>query len=113
MNSPKTRKTTVKPVDKPWLSIVIPVYNEEANLPELLGRCLDVGEKIGRPYEIILVDDGSRDSSVDIIRAAVKDNDSKIVGIFLNRNYGQHSAVMAGFEHASGSVIVTDRKSVV
>ena len=107
MNSKATKQSTDEIVDEPWLSIVIPVYNEEANLPELLQRCLSVCEKIGRSYEIILVDDGSRDASVELIRAAVNDNTNKIAGVFLNRNYGQHSAVMAGFAHASGAVIVT------
>jgi len=93
--------------DGPWLSIVIPVYNEEANLTELMQRCLSVCENLHRSYEIILVDDGSRDASVEIIRAAVSEHDDKIAGVFLNRNYGQHAAIMAGFAHASGAVIVT------
>ena len=96
-----------KGADGLWLSIVIPVYNEEANLPELLRRCLAVCEGLDRSYEIILVDDGSRDSSVEIIRAAVGEHDRKIAGVFLNRNYGQHAAIMAGFAYASGAVIVT------
>ncbi|MCG6891442.1 MAG: glycosyltransferase [Gammaproteobacteria bacterium] len=107
MNAPDRKKTAGGKDDGPWLSIVIPVYNEEANLPELLQRCLAVGDNLGRRYEIVLVDDGSRDASEQIIRAAVKDHDDKIAGVFLNRNYGQHAAVMAGLAHASGAVIVT------
>jgi undecaprenyl-phosphate 4-deoxy-4-formamido-L-arabinose transferase len=105
---PKHSSSTVdKNASGTWLSIVIPVYNEEANLPELLRRCTDVCEKLDKTYEIILVDDGSRDSSIDIIRSAVAEHEATIAGVFLNRNYGQHAAVMAGLAHASGAVIVT------
>ena len=56
------------------LSIVIPVFNEEENLEELIERCLTVCDRIGRPYEIILVDDGSRDRSREIIQEAAGQN---------------------------------------
>jgi undecaprenyl-phosphate 4-deoxy-4-formamido-L-arabinose transferase len=107
MNSRQNSSTVAKDASGPWLSIVIPVYNEEANLPELLKRCTDVCEKLDKTYEIILVDDGSRDASVEIIRSAVAAHEDTIAGVFLNRNYGQHAAVMAGLAHSSGAVIVT------
>jgi undecaprenyl-phosphate 4-deoxy-4-formamido-L-arabinose transferase len=107
MNSKQSSSPVDKDASGPWLSIVIPVYNEEANLPELLKRCTSVCEKLDKSYEIILVDDGSRDASVDIIRSAVSEHEDTIAGVFLNRNYGQHAAVMAGFAHAAGAVIVT------
>ncbi len=94
-------------LNRPWLSIVIPVFNEEANLHELIERCLAVCEKLDKSFEIILVDDGSKDASKDIIRQAAEKHKTKIAGVFLNRNYGQHSAVMAGFSHSTGDVIVT------
>ncbi|MCL2524193.1 MAG: glycosyltransferase [Betaproteobacteria bacterium] len=87
------------------LSIVIPVYNEEDNLPALCERCRAVVRQIGLPAEIILVDDGSRDASAELIRAAAAD--PLFVGVILNRNYGQHAAVMAGFSRARGDLIVT------
>ncbi|MCC8189620.1 MAG: glycosyltransferase [Planctomycetes bacterium] len=88
------------------VSLVIPVYNEETCLDELLDRCLATGDGLGVPYEIILVDDGSRDRSRAIIeaRGALR---PEIVGVFLNRNYGQHAAVMAGFARSRGEVVVT------
>jgi undecaprenyl-phosphate 4-deoxy-4-formamido-L-arabinose transferase len=89
-----------------FVSVVIPVYNEQANLPELIERCLKVGATFGCPYELILVDDGSSDSSTQLISAQAKEH-SEIVGVFLNRNYGQHAAVMAGFGQARGDVIIT------
>ncbi len=91
----------------PWLSVVIPVFNEEANLNELINRCLKVCNGLEKTYEIILVDDGSKDASVEIIRQLVNSHSDEISGVFLNRNYGQHSAVMAGFSQSSGEVIVT------
>jgi len=91
----------------PWLSVVIPVFNEEANLPELIRRCLAVCNSLGKTYEIILVNDGSRDASAQIITDAAEANSGAIVGVLLNRNFGQHSAVMAGFAQARGEVIVT------
>lgn len=89
------------------VSLVIPVYNEVASLPALIHRCMDVGESLGRPFEIVLIDDGSEDGSVALIRRAVEHHPGRIVGLFLNRNYGQHAAVMAGLDASSGEVIVT------
>jgi undecaprenyl-phosphate 4-deoxy-4-formamido-L-arabinose transferase len=89
------------------VSIVIPVYNEEACLPELLRRTSAACDKIGHDYEIILVDDGSRDRSAAIISSAANEPGSHVVAVVLNRNYGQHSAVMAGFETARGDLVIT------
>lgn len=91
----------------PWLSIVIPVFNEKATLRELVNRCITMGDALNKPYELILVDDGSRDESVTLIKEAATQHTGKIIGVFLNRNYGQHSAVMAGFEQSRGEVVVT------
>lgn len=90
----------------PDLSVVIPVYNEKENLPELIDRCLAACRTIGRDFEIILVDDGSRDGSRDIILQAAGHHE-EVIGVILNRNYGQHSAVFAGLEQSKGEVIVT------
>jgi undecaprenyl-phosphate 4-deoxy-4-formamido-L-arabinose transferase len=91
----------------PWLSLVIPVYNEQENLSELIRRCLAVCSKLERPYEIILVDDGSRDASAGIIADAANENPGHLIGVLLNRNYGQHAAVMAGLAESCGEVVVT------
>jgi undecaprenyl-phosphate 4-deoxy-4-formamido-L-arabinose transferase len=89
------------------ISLVIPVHNEEANLRELIQRCLGVGETLESAFEIILIDDGSTDSSLSILKEATLQHSGKVVGVILNRNYGQHAAVMAGFAEAAGDVIVT------
>jgi undecaprenyl-phosphate 4-deoxy-4-formamido-L-arabinose transferase len=92
--------------DKPVISVVIPVFNEEQNLRELVRRCLEACRKTNNPFELILIDDGSRDNSARIIAEAAENN-SDIIGILLNRNYGQHSAIMAGFTEAKGDIVVT------
>ena len=89
------------------LSLVIPVYNEEQVLGELLERCLKVCRSLNRTFEIVLVNDGSDDKSAEILTQAAEDNPGEIVAVMLNRNYGQHSAVMAGFAEARGEIIVT------
>ena len=89
------------------ISIVIPVFNEEENLEELLERCLNTCTGMERDFEIILVDDGSSDQSRNMITKAAKQNPGRIVGLLLNRNYGQHSAIMAGFAEARGDIVIT------
>jgi undecaprenyl-phosphate 4-deoxy-4-formamido-L-arabinose transferase len=92
---------------RPWVSVVIPVFNEEQCLQELIVRCLKACGDLGESFEIVLVDDGSSDASSQIIAEAAEQNAGKIVGVLLNRNYGQHAAVMAGFAECRGEVVVT------
>jgi undecaprenyl-phosphate 4-deoxy-4-formamido-L-arabinose transferase len=90
-----------------FVSILIPVFNEEENLPLLLDRLLAVVAGIDKRVEIILVDDGSRDRSGQLIVAAAERYPQQVVGILLNRNYGQHAAIMAGFEYSAGEAVIT------
>ena len=89
------------------VSVIIPVYNEEASLPVLLSRVTAACEFLPQDYEVILIDDGSHDGSTEIISEAAANSDSKLVGVLLNRNYGQHAAIMAGFETAKGDLVIT------
>jgi undecaprenyl-phosphate 4-deoxy-4-formamido-L-arabinose transferase len=98
---------TPGPIRACHISVVIPVYNEEATLDALVGRCVSACDSIGESYEIILVDDGSTDSSRSKIQAATEQHAGKIIGVILSRNYGQHSAVMAGLAESRGEIIVT------
>lgn len=91
----------------PSISVVIPVLNEEVNLEELIRRCIETCARMKRPFEIILVDDGSTDGSKEKIAREAEQNCEKVVGVFLNRNYGQHAAVMAGFAQSKGDIVVT------
>ena len=93
--------------DRILLSVVIPVFNEEENLDELIRRCLLACDRTQCRFEIVLVNDGSSDGSAEKIDAAAKNNPGNVVGVFLNRNYGQHAAVIAGFEQSKGDVIIT------
>ena len=93
-------------MNMPDLSVIIPVYNEKDNLPELIDRCLVACKQTGYSFEIILVDDGSRDGSSDIISQAA-DQHLEVVAVILNRNYGQHPAVLAGMNQSKGEIVVT------
>ena len=88
------------------ISIVIPVYNEEENLPALFRRLSVVMENLNHPYEIILVNDGSKDSSLAIMLQERKKNPNLRI-IDFNGNFGQHTAVIAGFKSAQGDKIIT------
>nr|WP_306310520.1 undecaprenyl-phosphate 4-deoxy-4-formamido-L-arabinose transferase [Xenorhabdus aichiensis] len=88
-------------------SVVIPVYNEEESLPQLLERTIAACQQLEQKYELILVDDGSRDSSADILTQAAEIPENHVIAILLNRNYGQHSAIMAGFHQADGDLVIT------
>jgi undecaprenyl-phosphate 4-deoxy-4-formamido-L-arabinose transferase len=89
------------------LSIVIPVYNEEAALPALFARLYPVLDGLGIPYEIVFIDDGSRDRSVAVLRAQHAARPAETRVVILQRNFGQHAAIMAGFERAQGNTIIT------
>jgi len=97
--------TKVEPIHK--VSVVIPVYNEQESLPELIRRTTAACEMLGKDYEILLVDDGSSDESASMLSDAAEEPGSHIVAVLLNRNYGQHNAIMAGFSHVTGDLIVT------
>ena len=87
------------------LSVIIPVFNEETILAELYKRIKNSLDRYGHEYEILFIDDGSRDSSLNLIRELSK-SDHRIVGISLSRNFGQQEAVKAGVDNARGRVII-------
>jgi undecaprenyl-phosphate 4-deoxy-4-formamido-L-arabinose transferase len=91
----------------PRLSVVIPVYNEEAGLPALFARLYPALDALGEPYEIIFVNDGSRDRSAAILKDQFLLRPDVTRVILFNANYGQHMAIMAGFERVRGERVVT------
>jgi undecaprenyl-phosphate 4-deoxy-4-formamido-L-arabinose transferase len=97
----------LRPYPIKFVSIVIPVYNEQESLPELLRRTEAACAILPYAFEIVLVDDGSRDDSAQILQDASEREGSHIVAVILNRNYGQHAAIMAGFEQCKGDVVIT------
>lgn len=88
------------------ISVVIPLYNEALTLEKLHERLANVLKSLGGSYEVIYVDDGSSDGTTDILKQ-LHSKDPKVRVVIFNRNYGQHAAVVAGFEKAKGEIIVT------
>jgi len=88
------------------LSVVIPVYNEEENIYELYNKLRKVLPTLNKSYEIIFVDDGSKDNSFKILKS-IHEKDNRVKIIKLKRNFGQTAALSAGFSYANGSIIVT------
>jgi undecaprenyl-phosphate 4-deoxy-4-formamido-L-arabinose transferase len=91
----------------PELSVVIPVYNEEAVLPALFARLYPALDAIGCRYEIVFVNDGSQDRSAALLREQFQKRPEVTRVILFNGNFGQHMAILAGFEHVRGTRIVT------
>jgi len=91
----------------PKLSVVIPVYNEEAVLPTLFARLYPALDALGVGYEIVFVNDGSKDRSVALLRQQFSLRPQHTRVILFHANFGQHSAVMAGLAYARGEYIVT------
>ena len=93
-----------EPID---LSVVIPVFNEELNLPSLFERLYPVLDGLGRRYEVIFTNDGSHDRSLELLRQrhAARPDVTRVIDF--NANYGQHMAVVAAFERVRGAVVVT------
>lgn len=89
------------------ISIVIPVYNEEQNIPFLSERLFPVLDSLNRQYEVIFVNDGSKDSSLALLLNERKARPEVVRIIDFNANFGQHTAIMAGFHHANGSMVIT------
>ncbi len=92
---------------KPELSVVIPVYNEEAGLAKLFARLYPALDNLGIGYEIIFVNDGSRDHSAEILADQFRARPDVTRVVLFNGNYGQHMAILAGFEATRGEIVVT------
>jgi len=91
---------------RPELSIVVPLYNEEESLPLLVEQLLASLRPLGRPFELVLVDDGSSDGTASVLRVMAAQT-PELVAMVLRRNYGQTPAMSAGFDASRGDLIVT------
>lgn len=89
------------------VSVIVPVYNEEECLPYLFPRLFSSLRGMNRPFEIIFVNDGSRDGSLKLLYEFYQANPGSVRIIDFNGNFGQHMAIMAGFDHSRGEVIIT------
>ena len=92
---------------KPYVTIVIPVYNEQDNLEALFTRLASAMDKTGKSWEVLFTNDGSRDRSLELLRGFQKQRPRQVRVIDFNGNFGQHMAIMAAFERVRGDVVVT------
>ncbi len=90
----------------PYLSVVVPVYNEEENIPELIERIWGSLSDVNYSFEVIVVDDGSTDRTADVLRS-LKARYRQLKVVIFRRNFGQSAAMTAGFDLASGNIVVT------
>jgi undecaprenyl-phosphate 4-deoxy-4-formamido-L-arabinose transferase len=91
----------------PRVTLIIPVYNEQATLPKLFDRLYPVMDELRVPYEILFIDDGSRDGAVPLLREQFQRRPDATRVVVLASNAGQHMAILAGFELARGSYVIT------
>ena len=91
----------------PAVSVVIPVFNEALGLDALFRRLYPVLDALGEPFEVIFIDDGSADRSAALLREQFERRPDITCVVLFNANYGQHLAIMAGFQHARGARVVT------
>src|ERR1700730_8307868 len=106
MNASHDESDGAKPSVGPRISVLIPIYNEADNIPLLCNDLFQALDRIGSSYEVIAVDDGSRDGSLEALKAfAEKRRELKVIS--LRRNYGQTAAIMAGIDHAAGDILIS------
>ncbi len=94
-------------LNSPELSVVVPMYNEEPNVDELCSRLVAVLEKLGRTFEIVVVNDGSKDHTLEALLKWFKKYPDYFRILDFNSNFGHHNALWAGFEHVRGEIIFT------
>src|ERR1700746_1651697 len=87
-------------------SVVVPFFNEQENIPPLYMKLTEVMDSIGEPYELVFVDDGSRDNSFRVL-SEIFEHDRRVNLIRLRRNFGQTPALKAGFDFARGAIIIS------
>lgn len=92
--------------DTPVVSVVVPIFNEEPNIRPLIERITAALEPQGRPFEIVAIDDGSSDKSLEIL-GEIRARDSRLRIIRLSRNFGQSPALFAGFANVRGRIVAT------
>jgi glycosyltransferase involved in cell wall biosynthesis len=87
-------------------SIVVPLFNEQESVPQLYVKIIDVMDTVGEAFEIVFVDDGSRDGTFRQLSAIARD-DARVLVVRLRRNFGQTAALKAGFDHSQGEIIIS------
>ena len=95
------------PIESVEISVVIPVYNEEPGLAQLFARLYPALDALGRRYEIVFVNDGSRDRSAGLLREQFERRPDVTRVVLFTSNFGQHRAILAGFAHSHGRFVIT------
>ena len=90
----------------PSYSIVVPLFNEQESVTPLYVKIIDVMDTVAEPYEIIFVDDGSRDATFRVAKE-ISNDDARVIVVRLRRNFGQTAALKAGFDHSRGEIIIS------
>ena len=106
MNAAATRRQApLGLIERPVISVVAPVYNEEETLPHFYARMIGVLEEVGEAFELILINDGSRDGSVRVMRE-LHERDARVRVLDFSRNFGHQVAISAGLDYARGAAVV-------
>ncbi|MGH2387202.1 MAG: glycosyltransferase family 2 protein, partial [Chloroflexota bacterium] len=105
LSFPEETNLAARPSARPIYSVVAPVYNEQETLPHFYARVVEALEGLGESFELILVNDGSRDNSYQVMRELVA-KDSRVRVINFSRNFGHQPAVSAGLDHSRGDAVV-------
>ncbi|MCD6018328.1 MAG: glycosyltransferase [Bacteroidetes bacterium] len=92
---------------QPDVSLIIPVYNSSSTLAELFLRVDNLFTELNKPYQLVLIDDGSTDNSWNVIEDLKEKNPEKILAVKFSKNYGQHNAILCGFNYCLGKFIIT------
>src|SRR5271170_5289591 len=87
-------------------SVVVPLYNEQESVSQLYVKIIDAMDALGEPYEIVFVDDGSKDGTFRQLSEISRD-DERVVVVRLRRNFGQTAALKAGFDHSRAEIIIS------
>ena len=90
----------------PYLSVIVPIYNEQENLPLLYRAVIESVKQVDQPWELVLVDDGSRDNSREVLEELARQDPGHVRVVLLRRNFGQTAALAAGIDHSVGEIVV-------
>src|ERR1700734_3711267 len=106
-DSPMDDRLDDNGVDEPKMySVVVPLLNERENVTQLYVKIIDVMDTVGAPYEIVFVDDGSKDGTFKLL-SEIANDDERVIVVRLRRNFGQTAALKAGLGYSSGEIIIS------
>jgi undecaprenyl-phosphate 4-deoxy-4-formamido-L-arabinose transferase len=104
---PRETAAPTNPPERPFVSVVVPVYNEVENVRALFERLVAVLDDLGRTWELVFTDDGSRDGSLGLLLDLRRQRPDQVRVIEFSRNFGQHAAILAAFRQSRGRVVIT------